>query len=90
MGSKTNMERVKRAEVVFWISSAAAMLLVILGFRWYSSPETPEAGYSASDIFSGLCIMSVGVMVSSGKAVIGYLKQEITALKSGEADDSGE
>ena len=87
MGSKTNMEWVKRCGVMFWISFAAAIVLLILG-RWYSSPGTPEPGYSAADTFALVGLFAVCVMANSAIKQSAYLKQEIADLKSGDADDS--
>jgi hypothetical protein len=85
MGSKTNMEWVKRCGVMFWISFAAAIVLLILG-RWYSSPGTPEPGSSAADTFLLVGLFAVCVMANSAIKQSAYLKQEIADLKSGDSD----
>jgi hypothetical protein len=87
MATKTNMEWVKRCGVIFWISFAAAVVLLILG-RWYSSPGTPEPGYSAADTFSLVGLFAVCVMANSATNAIVCLKREIADLKSVDADDS--
>jgi hypothetical protein len=87
MATKTNMEWVKRCGVMFWISFAAAIVLLILG-RWYSSPGTPEPGSSAADTFSLVGLFAVCVMANSAINQSAYLKQEIADLKSGDADVS--
>ena len=84
-----NMEKVKRCEVVFWITFTAASVLLILGER-YSSPGTAEPGYSASDTFSSVGYLAVWLMAISARNAIVSLKQEITELKSGEADVPGD
>lgn len=85
MATKTNMEWVKRCGVIFWISFAAAFVLLILG-RWYSSPGTPEPGYSAADTFSLGGLFAVCLMANSAIKQSAYLKLEIADLKSGQAD----
>ena len=87
MAEKSNMEWVKRCGVMFWISFAAAMVLLILG-RWYSSPGRPEPGYSAADTFSLVGLFAVCVMANIAIKQSAYLKQEIADLKSGGPDDS--
>ena len=87
MAEKSNMEWAKRSGVVFWVSYAAAIVLLILG-RWYSSPGTPEAGYSAADTFSLVGLFAVVAMGNSAIKQSVYLKREIVDLKSGATDDS--
>tara|TARA_B100000029_G_C17279165_1_gene852817 strand:+ start:301 stop:621 length:321 start_codon:yes stop_codon:yes gene_type:complete len=85
MATKTNLERAKRSGVVFWVGYAAAIVLLILG-RWYSSPGTPESGYSAADTFSLVGLFAVVAMGNSAIKQSVYLKREIADLKSGDSD----
>ena len=87
MATKTNMEWVKRCEVIFWISSILAFLLLTFG-KWYSAAEGADQGYSVSDTFLLVGLMSFAVTVNCGHWAIRYLKQEIADPKTGVTDDS--
>ena len=87
MATKTNMEGVKRCEVIFWISSTLAFLLLSFG-KWYSAAGGAVQGYSASDTFLLCGLMSFAVTANCGHWAIRYLKKEIADLNSGSTDDS--
>ena len=86
MVTKTTMESVKRCEVIFWTSSILAFLLLTFG-KWYSAAEGADQGYSVSDTFLLVGLMSFAVTVNCGHWAIRYLKQEILDPISG-PDDS--
>jgi len=85
MDTKTTMESVKRCEVIFWISSILAFLLLTFG-KWYSAAEGADQGYSVSDTSLLVGLMSFAVTVNCGYWAIRYLKQEFADPKSGTDD----
>jgi len=81
VATKTNMDAVKRCEVMFWISGTLAFLLLSFG-KWYSAAGGADQGYSASDTFLLVGLMSFAVTANCGHWAIRYLKKEIADLKS--------
>ena len=81
------MERAKWCKIVFWISGAAAILLITMD-RLSSGSETPEQGYLASDTFFYVGMMSIVVMANGAQWAFRSYQQEIADLKSGDADVS--